>query len=325
MYNPTKPYKKPILDLIKQTWNTPHVVVENGIVKKKFNYLEYYHVDGVGTKGIYHWEKRTFKNAVLDALAMNLNDLAVVGAVPYALTNHLMLPKNDQTATVQIIKELVGECKKRKIAITGGETAIHNNMEGLEISITMLGFIKPSALQASLIKKTRVNKFTPGDVIIGIASGGLHSNGFTKVREVFSKTYKPAFIKPTLIYLDCFLRLGLYEMQEIHGMHHITGWSLAKLKDNLQNTDLFIHRNHKLKPQKIFKEIYQKGTPDKEMYSTANLNCGIGFILSVAPEFATKLLTQLNTEFKADIIGKVRRGTGKVKIESMFSKKLVEF
>lgn len=319
MYNPTKPYKKPILSLIKQTWNTPYVLIQNGIVKKKFNHFEYYHVDGVGTKGIYHWEARTFKNAVLDALAMNLNDLAVVRAVPYALTNHLMLPKNDQAATVQIIKELVGECKKRKIAVTGGETAIHNNMKGLEISITMLGFVK----------NPKPNQFQSGDVLVGIASNGLHSNGFTKVREVFGNKKSADLVRPTTIYLDCIL--GLMVKYDIHGMQHITGGAFTKLKDLLGGKDIIIHRNHKLKPQKIFRELYDKGITDHEMYQT--FNCGIGFILSVSPKDADKILLQINKfafknvnkVFKSDIIGEVTAGHGKVRIQSMFSNRTVNF
>ena len=313
MYNPTKPYKKPILDLIKQTWKTPYVSIENGIVKKKFNYPEYHHADGIGTKGIYHWEARTFKNAVLDALAMNLNDLAMAGATPYALVDHIVLPKEDNKAILEIVLHLTQECKKRKIAITGGETAIHSNMEGLEISITMLGFVKGQ----------KPNQFRPGDSLVGIASNGLHSNGFTKVREVFKKNYNPAFTKPTLVYLDCFLRLGLYEKYDVHGMQHITGGAFTKLKDLLDKSDAIIHRRHRLRPQKIFKEIYKRGVSDNEMYKT--FNCGIGFVLSIAPRDAEKIIAQLNTEFKADIIGEVQKGNGKVKIESMFSQKTVKF
>lgn len=311
MYNSTKPYTKPILSLIKQTWHTPYVAVENGVVKKKFSFPEYHHTDGIGTKGVYHWQARTFNNAVLDTLAMNLNDLAMVGAIPYALVDHILMLKDDNAAILEIVKHLVHECKKRKIAITGGETAIHNNMEGLEINITLLGFVK----------KPRINEFRPGNILMGIASNGLHSNGFTKVREIFKNKKSPDFVRPTAIYLDCILRL--ITKFNIHGMQHITGGAFTKLKDLSDKNDVIIHRNHKLAPQKIFKEIYKKGVSDNEMYKT--FNCGIGFILSVAPEFATELLTQLNTEFKAGIIGEVKKGSGKVKIESMFSKKLVEF
>lgn len=300
-----------MLNLIKQTWHTPYLSVENGIVRKKFSSPEYHHTDGIGTKAIYHWRARTFKNVVLDTLAMNLNDLAMVGATAYALIDHIMLPKDDSAAILEIVKHLVRECKKRKIAITGGETAIHSNIEGLEISTTMLGFVK----------KPRTNRFETGDLLIGIASNGLHSNGFTKVREVFGNKKSADLVRPTTIYLDCILRL--ITNYDIHGMQHITGGAFTKIKDLLSGKDVIIHRNHKLKPYKIFRELYDKGITDHEMYQT--FNCGIGFILSVSPKDANKILLQLNEEFKADIIGEVKRGTGQVRIESMFSKKVIIF
>jgi len=195
MYNPTKPYKYRILQLIESTWNSPYVEVKRGlypIIRKKFSFPEIQHTDGIGTKGFYHWRKRTFKNAVLDALAMNLNDLAMVGATPYALQNHIVLPKDDHTAILEIVRELAKECRKRKIAMTGGETSIHSDMPGMDISITVSG----------LIKSIRKNQCEVGDTLIGIKSNGLHSNGITKVREVFGKEYKKEFTHPTIIYLD---------------------------------------------------------------------------------------------------------------------------
>lgn len=306
MYEPTKPYKKEILKLIQKTWETPYVSVHNQILKKKFSFPEYCHTDGIGTKGIYHWQKRTFKNAVLDTLAMNLNDLLIMSAKPYALLNHLFLPRDDKEAILEIIAELLKECVKRKVAILGGETAIHNDMKGMELSITMLGFIE----------KPKKNKFKIGDILIGIESNGLHSNGFTKIREVFGKNYRPEFIAPTFIYFDTIF--PLIKKFDIRGMAHITGGAFTKLKDSLKNANAIINKNHKLKPQPIFKELCEKGVSDEEMYKI--FNCGIGFILSVSSNDASKIISEIK-DFKADIIGKIIPGTGKIKIESAFSNK----
>src|SRR3989344_8357563 len=87
-YEPSKPYKQAILDLIRTTWETPYVSVRPGthpIIQKKFSSPEVDHTDGIGTKGVYHWRAGTFHNAVIDSLAMNLNDLAVMRAVPYKI------------------------------------------------------------------------------------------------------------------------------------------------------------------------------------------------------------------------------------------------
>lgn len=183
----------------------------------------------------------------------------------------------------------------------------------MEISITVSGFIKTH----------KPNKFQIGDVLIGIASSGLHSNGFTKVREVFGEKYQPEFVEPTSIYLEA--TLALDEQFDIHGMMHITGGAYTKLKDLLSDDiDLRMERNHKLTPQQIFKDLYQKGISDGEMYKT--FNCGVGFILSVLYEKADGVISRLRVSgFEADIIGGITSGTGRIKIESMFSNQVVEF
>jgi phosphoribosylformylglycinamidine cyclo-ligase len=308
MYEPTKPYKKEILRLVQKTWETPYISIKKQIVKKKFSFPEYCHTDGIGTKGIYHWKKRTFKNAVLDALAMNLNDLLMMNARPYAILNHLFLPREDKKTILEIISHLSQECKKRKIAILGGETAIHNDMEGMELSITMLGFID----------KPRENKFKIGDVLIGIESNGLHSNGFTKVREIFGKNFKKEFIVPTFIYFNEIF--PLIRKFNIHGIIHITGGAFTKLKDLLNKADAIINRNHKLKPQPIFYEIKKRGISKVQMYKI--FNCGIGLILSVGPKDANKIISAVK-HFKTSIIGKIIPGNGKVIIESAFSNKKI--
>lgn len=308
MYNPTKPYKRDILELIKQTWETPYVSVKDGvypIIEKKFQYPEVDHTDGIGTKGIYHWQQGTFKNAVLDALAMNLNDLALARAVPYKLQDHISVPEEDERI-IEIIKALSEECIKRNIAITGGENSFHDNMDGLDISLTVSGFIR----------NYKPNKFQVGDALIGIRSNGLHSNGFTKMREVFGEKYKPEFINPTVIYSDKIFTLN--EQFNIHGMMHITGGAYTKLKDLLYGADVKLNRSHRLRPQQIFKDLYEKGISDEEMYKT--FNCGIGFILSVSPKGADRITPELD----ADVIGEITSGTGRVIIESMFSDAVIK-
>lgn len=241
---------------------------------------------------------------------MNLNDLLLMNAKPYAILDHLFLPKDDKKAILEIISCLSKECQKRKISILGGETAIHNDMNGIELSITMQGFIE----------KPKVNNFKIGDILIGFGSNGLHSNGFTKVREIFGKKYLPDFVKPTFIYFETIMNLA--KKFKINGMAHITGGAFTKIKGFLGKADAEIKRNHKLKPQEIFRKLYQKGISDKEMYKT--FNCGIGFILSARPKDVEKIISETKN-FKTDIIGTIIPGSGKIKIESMFSNKEIVF
>lgn len=310
MYNTTKPYKHQILRLIESTWKTPYVKVEKGqyaIITKRFSFPEIQHTDGIGTKGLYHWKKRTFKNAVLDALAMNLNDLAMVGATPYAVQNHIVLPKDDHKAILDIVKALAAECRKRMIAMTGGETSIHSDAEGMDISITVSGFIKSK----------RKNQCKAKDVLVGLASNGLHSNGITKVREVFGNEYRKEFTEPTRIYLDEIL--PILDKYKINGMMHITGGAFTKLKDILGKTDAVIFQSEKLQPQKIFRDIYAKGLSNKTMYLT--FNCGIGFVLSMPKQEVSKILSHLRS---AEVIGEVIKGNGDVRIKSAFNQKIVK-
>ena len=310
MYAPEKSYKKEIFELIAATWDSPYISVSKdtySIFEKKFSYPEVDHTDGIGTKGMYHWKARTFRSAVIDALAMNLNDLALVRAVPYKMQNHIVLPADDHGAILEIVRALVEESKKRTIAITGGETSIHEGGE-MDISNTMSGFVKnrkPNAMQV-------------GDVLIGIASSGLHSNGFTRVREKFGDEVRKEFTEPTAIYLET--TLDINSRFDIHGMMHITGGAFTKLKDVLDGADAEMYRDYLLQPQEIFKELYRRGVSDEEMYTI--FNCGIGFILSASKADADRIVREVE---KSAIIGRVVAGTGKVKIESVFSDKKIEF
>ena len=311
MYNPTKPYKYRILLLIESTWSSPYVKVKKGlypVFERKISFPEVQHTDGIGTKGFYHWRKKSFRNAVLDALAMNLNDLAMVGATPYALQNHIVLPKDDHKAILAIVRELAKECRKRKIVMTGGETSIHSDMPGMDISITVSGFVK----------NFPENQCRVGDILIGIKSNGLHSNGITRVREIFGNQNREEFTAPTRIYLDEILSVMV--RHKINGMMHITGGAFTKLKDILNKTDATINQPRKLQPQNIFREIYDSGVSDEKMYST--FNCGVGFVLSVPRSEAGKILSEIPN---SAVLGEVVRGVGKIKILSSFSGKIIRF
>jgi len=183
----------------------------------------------------------------------------------------------------------------------------------MEISLTVSGFIK----------NLKPNRFQVGEVLIGIESNGLHSNGFTLVRKTLGKeieNYIDELVKPTLIYSDLILKLS--ESFKIGGMMHITGGAFTKLKDLLFKADVIITREHALDPQEIFKELYNRGIKDEQMYKT--FNCGIGFVFSIAEEDAEEVLSKIK-DFKADVIGKVTKGEGKVKVESKFSESKVVY
>jgi phosphoribosylformylglycinamidine cyclo-ligase len=302
MYDPSKPYKTKIQKLISTTWENPYLEVSPGIyplISKKIPSIEVDHTDGIGTKGFYHWRQKTFKSAVIDALAMNLNNLCLMQAVPYKIQNHLTLPKDDHEAILAVIRNLAAECKKRQIAITGGETSIHDNSDSMDISISMTG----------IVKNPQPNCLRPGNILIGLPSSGLHSNGFSLVRKIFGNEQRSEFTKPTAIYIDPILKLA--EQIKISGMMHITGGAFTKLKDLLEACDAVIDKP--LRAQPIFKELYATGVNDKQMYKT--FNCGTGFVLAVAPKDLPAALKI--TGGKA--IGQVVKGSGNVIVTSAFN------
>ena len=325
MYNTTKPSTARVIELAEKTYDSKYIKTKRGEVyatfKRRFPYSilwpllgvrELDHTDGGGTKGVYHWQKRTFRNAVLDALAMNLNDMLLERARPYKLQNHIILPEDDDNAVLSIMEAMSDECRKRKIVITGGETSIQNNIKGLDISMTVSGFIR----------HPKPNQFHAGDILIGFKSNGLHSNGFTKVRELFGDEFRPEFIEPTRIYLEDIVQLE--KEYEIDGMMHITGGGFTKLKPLLPGLDANIYKHHMLSPQPIFHELSKRGVPDEEMYKT--FNCGIGFVIGVQEKHAEDALDTIEITYGgADIIGEVAPGTGKVIIDSEFSDKTIEY
>ncbi len=323
-YNTTKPFTEKILRLIQETWpkSGPFRIerVKNQVIIRKNpknwkDYLEVDKTDGIGTKGSLHWRMKTFSFAVQDAFAMNANDLIRIGAEPYRLQNHIMLQEENEEVILSIIKSLAVLCKRYKVAITGGETAILDTSDGLEIGITMIGLVKKSEIIRPNIKA--------GDKLIGLASSGIHSNGLTFARKILHDAKE--LIRPTEIYLEGIKDVLKTYRKEIHGMVHITGGAFTKLKDiSNKKVDINIVREHKLNPQPIFFSLIKKGKlSDAQMYKT--FNNGIGFIIAVNKNAAQSVLNIIKKYYKSDIIGSVEKGSGQIKIESKFSDKKVMF
>lgn len=262
------------------------------------------HTDGIGTKGLIHYLHGTWSSAVQDAMAMNLNDLLTVRAIPYKLQNHLTLPCDDSDTIVAIIEALAAQCRKYQIVMTGGETSIMDTVKGMDLSITMTGFME-----------TWPSSYNPtGNILIGLPSSGIHCNGFTKVRELWN-LLPIKLTTPTTIYWDTVWPWLPY----IDACIHITGGGFTRLKKYLVGNQMARINDFKTR-QPIFQQIYEAGNAnkslltDEEMYTT--FNCGIGMVLSVKPENVDKILSKMESE----VIGSV--GTDdckKVIISSIFS------
>lgn len=303
-YDPTKPYKHKIKELIKSTWKTEYIcVLENGVLYEKHTHPTFDHTDGIGTKGLHHWNNKTFKEAVTDAFAMNINDVSVMRGIPYKLQNHLIIPEDNENYILTILSHLVDLCKEYKIAITGGEVSIQNNINGIELSITMSSFI-PLPYHPT--------KFKEGDLIVGLASSGLHSNGLTLASQYITD---PAILtKPTKIYYNTVKYLT--KRFDINAMCHITGGAYSRLKDLIENNnDMLLTLPRNIDP--VFSQLNKEINNDNLYYST--FNSGIGYILSLAKD---GIQTQQLQEGMY-ILGRVLKGKGNIVINSQFSDKVV--
>ena len=309
-YDTTKPYIAEIKRLVETTWNTKYLTVNKYGVRKKLGApqgMEWRHTDGIGTKGEDHWRQRTFAAAVQDALAMNLNDFARDRCIPFEICDHIFLPRDDHRAMISIVSHMADLCRAHHLAITGGELAIHEGSQGLEISMTMLG----------VRRSFEPNKFCEGDILIGMGSSGAHTNGFTKIHRVLDSwdLFSDDITRPALIYYNSIETID--RIFGIHGMTHITGGAFTKMKEYLGINDAIIHRSHGLPPHPIFWELVRRGVSEEEMYKT--FNCGIGFVIGVNERVADTCLRIIREGFNAAIIGHIVSGQGRVHIQSMFS------
>lgn len=274
-----------------------------GFVRLDSKTLLAMHVDGVGTKTLIAEKLGNYTTIGIDCVAMNVNDLICVGAEPIALVDYIALNHDDATVVKQIIQGLVKGARIASVAIVGGETAVMPDlMKGLDLSAASIGIVREKDLITG--QEIRI-----GDLIIGLPSSGIHSNGMTLARKVlFRNGFDPAIgkqlLKPTRIYVRDIR--GLFEKKvKIHGLAHITGSAFAKLKRLGTRASMGFLLDRLFPPQPIFRKIQRAGKiQDKEMYRTFNM--GTGFLVVCPPHDAQKALATLPD---ARIVGIVTRDT----------------
>ena len=282
--------------------------------------------DGVGTKLKIAFMMDKHDTIGIDLVAMCINDIIVQGAKPLFFLDYLSLGTVTETVVSQIIKGVAKGCQLAGCALIGGETA---EMPGLyqEGEYDMAGFSVGIVDNEKIIDGTFIRN---GHKLIGVASSGLHSNGYSLVRKIcfnvlkmeinsyipeLGKTIGEELLEPTKIYVE-FIQ-GLLRDIPIHGLAHITGGGLEEnIVRILPNACKIIIDENSWEQPPIFKLLQDAGNvEDKEMMRT--FNCGIGMVLVVPDSAVSDVMfrsSALNT--KTYLIGEVvNRQDSKSQIE----------
>lgn len=277
--------------------------------------------DGVGTKLKLAFALDKHDTIGIDCVAMCVNDVLAAGAKPLFFLDYIACGKNFPEKIEQIVCGVAEGCVQAGAALIGGETAEMPGFYPVD-EYDLAGFCVGIVDKSKILDPAKV---CVGDVLVGIASSGVHSNGFSLVRKIFGDSRKElevhyselggsigeALLTPTKIYVKPVLEL--LEKVDVHAVSHITGGGF------FENIPRILPSGTAAKIEKlalpklpIFDVIKTKsGLDDNELYSTFNM--GVGMVLAVAAEDAQKAIKMLEESGEnAAIIGKVTSGNKEV-------------
>ncbi len=258
--------------------------------------------DGVGTKLKLAMELEKHDTIGIDLVAMCVNDLIVQGAEPLFFLDYYATGKLDIDTASAVVEGIGNGCEQAGCALTGGETA---EMPGMYQNgdYDLAGFCVGIVEKAQIIDGSKV---AAGDAVIGIASSGPHSNGYSLIRKVIAvsgsaldmpfaeSTLGSALLAPTRIYVKALL--ALFKQVDVHALSHITGGGLLENLPRVMPTDTMatLAASSWQRPA-IFEWLQREGNiSDEEMHRT--FNCGIGMVLIVAAEAVDSTLTLLREQ-----------------------------
>ena len=275
--------------------------------------------DGVGTKLKYAFCLDKHDTIGIDAVAMCVNDIVCQGAKPLIFLDYIALPKLIPEKVANIVKGVATGCQMSGCALIGGETA---EMPGFytEGEYDIAGFSCGIAKKNKIINGKNIKK---GDVLIGLFSSGIHSNGYSLVRKIFppikeelekfdedlQDTPANVLLKPTKIYVKTIL--SLIEKYEIKGIAHITGGGFIENIPRIipEGLGIKIYKDSYEVPR-IFKALQKRaGIEDRKMYNTFNM--GIGMVLCVNVEDVDNVRDYLKKLGEDSVVlGVVKEGQG---------------
>ncbi|WP_090829447.1 phosphoribosylformylglycinamidine cyclo-ligase [Nitrosovibrio tenuis] len=255
--------------------------------------------DGVGTKLKLAFQSGKHDRIGIDLVAMSVNDVLVQGAEPLFFLDYFACGRLDVDTASRVIKGIAAGCEQAGCALIGGETA---EMPGMypEGEYDLAGFAVGVVEKDRIITGAAIRE---GDAILGLASSGAHSNGYSLIRKIIEKnnidlsadfngeTLIDVIMAPTRIYVKPLLELMLH--LPVKGMAHITGGGLVEnIPRVLPDGICAILKKDTWDMPPLFRWLQQQGSvTDSEMYRV--FNCGIGMVVIVAPEFADTALRLL--------------------------------
>ncbi|AXI08194.1 phosphoribosylformylglycinamidine cyclo-ligase [Oceanobacillus sp. 143] len=273
--------------------------------------------DGVGTKLKLAFQLDKHDSVGIDLVAMCANDIVAQGAQPLFFLDYIACGKNEPAQIEQIVAGVAAGCVDAGAALVGGETA---EMPGMyqDDEYDLAGFVVGIAEKSKLITGESIQA---GDVIIGLSSSGIHSNGYSLVRKItdqldLSKTYEglsqplgETLLTPTKIYAKPIA--AVLEKTEIKGISHITGGGFYENFPRMMPAGLGVEiEEDSWDIPGIFQFLQEKGSiPEKEMYGVFNM--GIGMALVVTEDDVDSTIAILEEKGEtATVIGKVVANEG---------------
>lgn len=274
--------------------------------------------DGVGSKVLIASKLKKWDTVGIDCMAMNVNDALCVGAEPLAFVDYLAVDSPESTFTKEIGRGLKKAAELSNVSIIGGETAsLPEVVHGFDLAGTALSYVEKNQVITG-------NNISPGDVIIGLESSGIHSNGYSLVRRIIDQssfdytddfpnglypgqTIGEVLLTPTAIYVKEIL--ALLKKINVHGLAHITGGGLRNF--NRLNSEVQYEITNPFQPHDIFSFIQKLGNVDnKEMYQTFNMGMGFAIIVSSSDKKETMKILKKESNYSVKQVGIVNKGSG---------------
>lgn len=273
--------------------------------------------DGVGTKIKLAFLMDKHDTVGIDCVAMCVNDVACSGAKPLFFLDYIACGKNYPEKIEQIVKGVAEGCVQAGCALVGGETAEHPGLMPKE-EYDLAGFTVGIGEKDKLVSGEHLKS---GDALIGVASSGVHSNGFSLVRKVFNineerinvqvaelgKTLGEELLTPTRIYVKPLLTL--MDSVRVNAISHITGGGYYENVPRMLNDDtLAVIEKDKCFKKPIFDLIQKEGNiSEHDMYNTFNM--GTGLVIAVDSDKADEAVRILNScGEQAAVIGEIKNG-----------------